>query len=59
MTLGVSDLARARSFYEEGLGWKGTGPDEGSVRFIQLGRLVLGLWSRKALAEDGSIRLPD
>jgi catechol 2,3-dioxygenase-like lactoylglutathione lyase family enzyme len=51
VTLGVSDVARARRFYE-GLGWA-TGADEGDdVVFFQTGGSVVALWSREALAED-------
>jgi uncharacterized protein len=51
VTLGVADLDRARRFYEEGLGWKRANEEE-SVVFFQLPGMVLGLWSRKDLAED-------
>lgn len=52
ITLGVSDLARARRFYEEGLGWQ-TGMAVGSeVVFFQLNGLILSLYPRAALAQD-------
>ena len=51
MTLGVRDLARARSFYEA-LGWK-TGAEPGDdVVFFQAGCMVIALWGRGQLAED-------
>lgn len=50
ITLGTTDIERARAFYEA-LGWTGTSPD-GEVVFIQAGGLVLALWSRSLLAED-------
>jgi catechol 2,3-dioxygenase-like lactoylglutathione lyase family enzyme len=51
VTLGVSDLARARAFYE-GLGWtSGAAPDD-DVVFFQAGGMVVALWSRDRLAED-------
>jgi uncharacterized protein len=51
VTLGVRDLARARSFYET-LGWK-TGAEPGDdVVFFQAGGMVLALWGRDQLAED-------
>jgi catechol 2,3-dioxygenase-like lactoylglutathione lyase family enzyme len=54
VTLGVRDLPRARAFYEA-LGWKtGAGPDD-DVVFFQAGGLVIGLWSREALAEDSAV----
>jgi len=53
ITLGVSDLARARRFYEA-LGWSSPSqPDEGVV-FFQAGGMVVGLWDRAALAEDSA-----
>jgi uncharacterized protein len=57
VTLGVSDLERARSFYE-GLGWS-TGADEGDdVVFVQVGGMVVALWDRAQLAEDSAVTDP-
>jgi uncharacterized glyoxalase superfamily protein PhnB len=54
VTLGVEDLARARHFYEEGLGWtKGNPEDE--VAFYQLNGLVLAIWTRADLARDARL----
>jgi catechol 2,3-dioxygenase-like lactoylglutathione lyase family enzyme len=54
ITLGVSDLERARSFYAA-LGWKtGTAPAE-DVVFFQTGGMILALWSRERLAEDSGV----
>ncbi len=53
MTLGVADLDTARRFYES-LGWSPAGPGEGVV-FFQAGGMVVGLWSREALAEDSGV----
>lgn len=53
ITLGVSDLNRAMSFYAA-LGWRGHSPD-GEVAFFQIGGSVLGLWSRTLLAEDSGV----
>lgn len=50
ITLGVSDLARARAFYAA-LGWTPAETAEGVV-FYQLNGLVLGLFGLGALAED-------
>ncbi len=44
VTLGVTDLARARSFYEA-LGWGGGQQPDGEVCFYQAGGMVFGLWS--------------
>jgi predicted lactoylglutathione lyase len=49
ITLGVSDLARAKAFYEA-LGWRGQEVEE--TVFFQAGGLGLVLWSRDRLAED-------
>jgi uncharacterized protein len=57
ITLGVSDLARARAFYE-GLGWTtGADPDD-DVVFFQAGGTVLALWDRAKLAEDSAVTDP-
>ena len=54
ITLGVSDLERARSFYE-GLGWRtNAGPDD-DVVFFQANCMVVALWSRASLAEDSGV----
>lgn len=44
ITLGVSDLARARHFYEA-LGWTGAQQPDDEVCFFQAGGMVLGLWT--------------
>jgi hypothetical protein len=44
VTLGVSDLAWARSFYEE-MGWDGAQQPDEEVCFFQAGGMVLGLWT--------------
>ena len=54
ITLGVSDLARARRFYEA-LGWRtGAEPDD-DVVFFQAGEMVMALWDRARLAEDSGV----
>jgi uncharacterized protein len=53
VTLGVSDLARSRSFYEA-LGWRGQEVEE--TVFFQAGGLGLVLWDRDKLAKDCGIR---
>lgn len=53
VTLGVSDIGVARRFYEA-LGWSGESPDD-EVVFFQAGGLVVALWSRELLAEDGGV----
>lgn len=51
ITLGVDDLARARRFYEEGLGWVARLAPEGVV-FYQLPGIALALFGRADLEED-------
>ena len=54
VTLGVTDLRRARAFYEA-LGWRsGAGPDD-DVVFFQAGGMIVALWSRASLAEDSGV----
>jgi catechol 2,3-dioxygenase-like lactoylglutathione lyase family enzyme len=54
ITLGVTDLARARAFYEA-LGWSGESPSD-DVVFFQAGGMILALWGRDKLAEDSAVR---
>ncbi|HEY8720335.1 VOC family protein [Pengzhenrongella sp.] len=59
ITLGVTDLQRAREFYRR-LGWQGQETEE--TVFIQAGALGLVLWSRAKLALDAGVpdeRVPD
>jgi predicted lactoylglutathione lyase len=51
VTLGVDSLERATTFYCA-LGWTPTPSESESIVFYQLNGLVLGLFGRKALAED-------
>src|SRR6266513_1743564 len=44
VTLGVSDLARARAFYEA-LGWTGARQPDDEVCFFGAGGMVFGLWT--------------
>jgi uncharacterized protein len=54
VTLGVSDLGRARAFYEA-LGWStGAAPDD-DVVFCQAGGMIVALWDRTLLAEDSGV----
>ena len=52
VTLGVADLGRARSFYEQ-LGWRGQEVEE--TVFVQAGPMALVLWDRGKLAADTGI----
>ena len=52
VTLGVADVARARTFYEQ-LGWRGQEVEE--TVFFQAGGAVLVLWGRDKLALDAGV----
>ena len=54
ITLGVADLARARTFYEA-LGWTTSAAPDDDVVFFQAGGMVVGLWSRQDLAADSGV----
>ena len=55
ITLGVADLARARAFYESGLGFRASPASQGDIVFFQLGGLALALFPRAALAQDAGV----
>jgi len=56
ITLAVADLARARRFYEEGLGWSPLHAlDE--IAFYQLPGLGLALFDRAGLEKDAGRRI--
>jgi uncharacterized protein len=57
VTLGVSDLERAREFYE-GLGWRTGAKEADDVIFFQAGCMVVALWGRDKLAEDSAVTDP-
>ena len=54
ITLGVSDLASARRFYEA-LGWKTGAAPADDVVFFQTGGMIVALWGRDQLAEDSGM----
>lgn len=55
VTLGVEDLARARAFYADGLGWTVSSASNGDIVFFQLAGVVLALYPRQALAGDAGV----
>jgi uncharacterized protein len=55
VTLGVSDLARARAFYEA-LGWHSDTDPSMDVAFFQAGCMIVALWDRALLAEDSGVQ---
>lgn len=54
LTLGVSDLARSRAFYEA-LGFVASPASQGDVVFFQSGGMALALFPRRLLAEDAHV----
>jgi len=54
ITLGVSDLARARAFYEA-LGFRPASVSNENIAFYQAGGVALALWPRASLAEDARL----
>jgi predicted lactoylglutathione lyase len=54
VTLGVTDLKRAREFYE-GLGWTTRAKPDDDVVFFQAGGMIVALWDRAKLAEDSTV----
>jgi catechol 2,3-dioxygenase-like lactoylglutathione lyase family enzyme len=54
VTLGVSDLARARRFYEA-LGWTTRAARDDDVVFFQAGGMIVALWGREQLADDSGV----
>ena len=54
VTLGVSDLARSRAFYEA-LGWTSGAAPADDVVFFQSGGMIVALWGRSQLAEDSGV----
>jgi catechol 2,3-dioxygenase-like lactoylglutathione lyase family enzyme len=55
ITLGVTDLGRARAFYEA-LGWQGQAVED--IVFFQAGGLAVALWGRVHLAADCGVEDP-
>lgn len=55
VTLGVADVARARTFYER-LGWRGQEVEQ--TVFFQAGGIAIVLWGRDKLAGDAGIEDP-
>jgi catechol 2,3-dioxygenase-like lactoylglutathione lyase family enzyme len=54
VTLGVSDLAASRAFYEA-MGWTTAADPGDDVVFFQAGGIVVALWDRARLAEDSAV----
>lgn len=58
ITLGVADLARARNFYVDGLGWE-PALELDEVVFFQLNGIVLGLFPLAELLKDAQLPADD
>lgn len=55
ITLGVTDLARARAFYRDVLGWALSRKSQEGVAFFQLNGFVLALFPADELAKDANL----
>jgi hypothetical protein len=55
VTLGVSDLARSRRFYCDGLGFSPSSASNDHIVFLDAGGIVLALYPRDLLAKDAQI----
>jgi catechol 2,3-dioxygenase-like lactoylglutathione lyase family enzyme len=55
VTLGVTDLARAVTFYRDGLGFPQIDEDTETIAFFDLGGVRLALYPWDALAEDATV----
>ncbi len=51
ITLGIKDVARSRTFYAEGFGWKPVFEMD-DITFYQLNGFVFGTWLVKELEDD-------
>jgi uncharacterized protein len=54
VTLGVTDLARSREFYER-LGWRRSMKRSEGIVFFQTGGMAMALYPRNELAKDANI----
>lgn len=54
VTVGVSDVARSRLFYER-LGFKASNASQDSVAFFSAGGVAFAVWGRASLAEDAHV----
>ena len=54
LTLGVSDLARSRAFYQR-LGWRESSASNEAIAFFQASGMILALYPRAELAKDAVV----
>jgi uncharacterized protein len=57
LTLGVSDLQRAVTFYRDGLGWPKSEVGGDEVAFFKTGGVVIALFPRTSFASDAGVDL--
>lgn len=55
ITLGVEDLDKVRSFYQEAFGWEPLENSNEDIVFFQLNGIQLALFGREALADDATV----
>jgi catechol 2,3-dioxygenase-like lactoylglutathione lyase family enzyme len=55
ITLGVRDVRKATSFYENVFGWKKTASSNKDISFFHLNGMELALFDKTALAEDARV----
>jgi uncharacterized protein len=55
ITLGVNDLSSMTAFYQNVFGWEKSEMKNENISFFKLNGILLGLFERKALAEDATI----
>lgn len=55
ISLGVSDLKASIAFYQKGLGFPRMEPYDDNIAFFILNGAWLGLYEKKALAEDANV----
>jgi catechol 2,3-dioxygenase-like lactoylglutathione lyase family enzyme len=59
VTLGVSNLERAVTFYRDGLGWPKSEVGGDEVAFFKTGGVVIALFPKASFAADASVDLDD
>jgi len=59
LTLGVSDLEKAVTFYRDGLGWPKSEVGDEEVAFFKTGGVVIALFPRVSFAADAGIDVDD
>lgn len=55
ITLGVGDMDKMRSFYEEKFRWAAREDSNEQIVFFKLNGILLGLFGKQALAEDATV----